>query len=305
MSAPLRRRRFLQVLGASALLAACGDDGNGSDAGPGSMRSTGGDGGSDDGSLLVALFSTDRVVAAGTAQRLPMAVFAQDRRPRRDAGLPATAEISITRDGSPVQTVPVERHGQDLPFPYYPLRTTLPEPGLYDLTLQLDDGPATMTVQAFDPAQVTVPQPGQPMPSAPTPTTGDPRGVDPICTRAQPCPFHGISLDQALTTGPVVVLVGTPAYCQTGICGPVLEQLVAAAPRHPALQVIHAEVWANPRQVGGNIADPGIRPAPVIAALRLDFEPVLFVVGSDGTISDRLDNVFDQDELESVLQGVA
>ena len=304
MTTPLRRRRFLQVLGATALLAACGDDGDGAAVSGTSIS------GSDDGaipasSLLVGLFSTDRVIAAGIGQRLPLSVFDQERTPRRDEALPRTAEVVITRDGTTIGTEMVALHGLDLPLPYYPLRTTLPEPALYELAIELDDGPATMTVQAFDPADVSVPQPEQPMPSAATPTTGDARGVDPICTRFEPCAFHATSLDEALGSGPLAVLVGTPAYCQTGICGPVLEHLIAAAPRYPGIRFVHAEVWANPAEVDGNIADPRIRPAPVIEALRLSFEPVLFVVAADGTVSDRLDNVFDQPELDQALQQVS
>ena len=46
----------------------------------------------------------------------------------------------------------------------------------------------------------------------------DPRGVDPICTREpEVCPFHDITLTEALAAGkPVVYYVGTPAFCSTG-----------------------------------------------------------------------------------------
>jgi hypothetical protein len=165
--------------------------------------------------------------------------------------------------------------------------------------LDLDDGPSTMIVQAFDPAEVIVPQPGQPMPIVATPTPSVTQGVDPICTRFEPCPLHATSLDQALGSAPVALLVGTPAYCQTGICGPVLDQLLTAAPA--GVTMIHAEVYANPREVEGNIADPAIRPAPIMAALDLAFEPALFVVGADGVITERFDNVYDQRELAEAL----
>lgn len=300
MTVPLRRRRFLQVLGAAALASACGTDGSAS-----SGAATGGDGATAARSVPVALFNTDRVIVAGSVQRLPFAVFDADRLPRRDAALPRTVTVAISAEGAPVSTETVELHGLDLPFPYYPLRTALPEPGLYDLEIALDDGPARMVVQAFDPAEVAVPRPGEALPVAPTPTVDDLRGVDPICTRFEPCPFHATSLDQALGRGPVALLVGTPAYCQTGVCGPMLEQLIAAAPGHPTVTIIHAEVYANPREVDGNLADPAIRTAPVTEAMRLDFEPVLFVVGSDGIVSDRLDNVYDTAELERALAEVS
>lgn len=306
MTPRLPRRRFLQVAGLAAVLAACGDDGTPTTSGPGAMAGDGSaaGGASAEGSVLVALFSTDRVIAAGSPQRLPLAVFNPDRTPRRDGALPASAGVTVNRDGAEVGTTAVELHGVDLPFPYYPVRTTLPEPGLYELVLDLDDGPSSIMVQAFDPGEVVVPQPGEPMPSVPTPTTTDPQGVDPLCTRFEPCGLHATSLDQALGTAPVALLVGTPAYCQTGICGPVLDQLLAAAPDHPGVTMIHAEVYANPREVDGNVADPAIRPAPVMAGLDLAYEPVLFIVGSDGLITERFDNVYDRGELAEALGGL-
>lgn len=309
MTPRLARRRFLQVAGATALLAACGDDGgtatsSGATAGPGA---TGTAAAAASSSFPVALYSTDRVIAAGSTQRIPFAVFGgPDNTPRRDEALPRQLAVTVTGpDGAVVGTEPVELHGLDLPFPYYPLRTTLPEPGIYELSFDLDVGPSMLVVQAFDPSEVSVVQPGQAMPSVPTPTTGDPLGVDPVCTRFEPCPFHETSLDEVVGQRPVLLLVGTPAYCQTGVCGPVLEQLIAAAPRHPDVAVIHAEVYANPREVDGNLADPAIRTAPITGELGLSYEPVLFVVAADGTLAERLDNVYDVGELESALARLA
>lgn len=301
MPLPLARRRFLQVMGAAAVLAACGDDRAGTTTSGASTPAVGGD---EDGSVVVAMFSTDRVIAAGSPQRLPLAVFNADRTPRRDADLPRTTTVSITRDGAEVGSEEVELHGLDLPFPYYPVRTEFPEAGLYELSLELDDGPGLIVVQAFDPAEVAVPQVGDVLPEVPTPTPTDPQGVDPICTRFEPCSFHTPSLDEALGSAPVALLVGTPAYCQTGVCGPALEQLIAVADEHPGVTMIHAEVYANPREVDGNLADPAIRPAPVLAELQLEFEPVLFIVGPDGRVVDRLDNVFDTAEIDAALNRV-
>lgn len=298
MPLPLARRRFLQAMGAAVVLAACGDERDGTTTSGRSAPAAGTDGG---GSVVVAMFSTNRVIAAGSPQRLPLAVFNADRTPRRDAELPRTTTVTIRRDGTEVANEEAELHGLELPFPYYPARTTLPEPGLYELALGLDDGPGLIVVQAFDPAEVAVPQVGDVLPKVPTPTPTDPQGVDPICTRFEPCPFHTPSLDQALGSAPVALLVGTPAYCQTGMCGPALEQLIAVADDHPGVTMIHAEVYANPREVDGNLADPGIRPAPVLAALHLEFEPVLFIVGPDGRVVDRLDNVFDSAEVHAAL----
>jgi hypothetical protein len=299
MAPRLPRRRFLQLAGGAAVLAACGDGGR-----PGSAPLTALD--DPQGSVPVTLFSTDRVIAAGSRQRLPFAVFTAARVPRRDDALPAELVVGIAdQQGTAVGTERVALHGRDLVFPYYPLRATLPQPGLYELGFELDDGPGRLVVQAFDPAEVRVVQPGQVMPAVATPTVADPRGVDPLCTRFEPCPFHAVSFDEVRGSAPVALLVATPAYCQTGVCGPVLDRLIAAAGDHPAVTFIHAEVFANPREVGGNLADPALRPAAVTAELGLSFEPSLFLVAGDGTLVDRLDNVYDDAELAAGLAALA
>jgi hypothetical protein len=308
MTPRLARRRFLQALGATAALTACGGgsvggQGDGAAGGP-----TSGDGPdpSEVRSFPVALFSTDRVIAAGTPQRIPFAVFTPDRVPRRDDALPARLRVRIAQGETEVAVETVELHGRsDVPFPYYPLRAELAEAGLYELTAELDDGPGRLAVQAFDLAEVQVPQVGQPLPSTPTPTMADPRGVDPVCTRFEPCPLHDRSLDTVLGSAPVALLVGTPAYCQTGVCGPTLDQLVAAADAHPEVVMIHAEVYQNPAEVDGNLADPALRVAPVTQALHLAYEPVLFVADAAGVVVDRLDNVYDAAELDAALRLVS
>ncbi len=136
-----------------------------------------------------------------------------------------------------------------------------------------------------------------------TPTVDDHRGVEPICTDSPQCPLHSQTLTTALTTGkPVALLVGTPAYCQTGLCGPVLKLLLEAVPDHPEMEFVHAEVYTNAPAVGDiNQATT----APIIDAYGLTFEPSLFVADATGTIRTRLDNVYDRAELRDALASVS
>ena len=71
--------------------------------------------------------------------------------------------------------------------------------------------------------------PADPLPPFDTPTIADARGVDPICTREpEPCPFHDITLTEALAAGKrVVYYVGTPAFCSDRLaCAPALESII-------------------------------------------------------------------------------
>jgi hypothetical protein len=97
---------------------------------------------------------------------------------------------------------------------------------------------------------------------------------------------------------PLAELGSTPAYCQVGICGPVLDLLVAEAPKHPGLTVIHIEVYPNG-------APPDNEPTKVVTdTFGMGYEPALFVVGADGLLTARLDNIYDGAELAEVLSAV-
>lgn len=276
---------------------------------------------------VAALFNPDRVLAAGRPQRIPFALI--DPGGEGGVALPSTDDalvaVELTRDGEILDRIEVAGHvvahdhvgeviahqHSDL-YRYYPARFTMPEPGIYDLVITVVDSgfgnptSISLPVQAFDPADINVPLPGDQMPIVVTPTFADPAGVDRLCTRPDPCPFHEDSFDVLMTNGrPSALLVATPAFCSTAYCGPVVETMIEAAPAVEGVDIVHAEVYANPDEVDGNIADPAIRLAPAVITTRLTFEPVLFLVSSDGVLVDRIDNVFDVDEAVDALRALA
>jgi hypothetical protein len=270
---------------------------------------------------VVSLFSSDRVIAAGREQRIPFGVVVPDPDSADAVALPpddGTLDVSISgADGSVIAETFVGGHvvehdhvGDVDPdhqhanlFRYYPLRATLPEPGVYDVTVRFGGGlDVVLPVQAFDPDDVLVPLPGQTIDVPVTPTVDDPAGVDRLCTRPEQCPFHTVSAHQATAEGrPLALLVATPAFCQTAYCGPVVDTMIAAAANHPGVAYVHAEVYANVAELEGNLADPALQIAPAVTSLGLTFEPALFLIDGDGVLVDRLDNVFDADELDSSL----
>jgi hypothetical protein len=146
---------------------------------------------------------------------------------------------------------------------------------------------------------VTVPGPGRPLPPFDTPTVDDARGVDPICTREpEPCPFHEVTLTDALAAGkPVVYIVGTPAFCQTGTCAPALESIIDVQDQFgDQFTFVHAEVYTD---------NTATEPAPAVDAARLTYEPALFVTDASGVVTERLDAVWNQRELVEVLGRVS
>ncbi len=269
---------------------------------------------------LVPLYSSDRVIAAGVQQRIPFAVVDDERTEKlKDSD---SVTVRVLREGEVVEELAVpgrvvehDHAGEDVDpnhqhaklFRYYPLKATLPEPGIYDLDVVFEDVTSTMPVQAFAPDDIGLVVPGEMMPKIKSATITSPGNVDTLCTRFEgQCPFHDRSVAELLgESKPLAVLVATPALCSTAYCGPVLELLVAAAERFPSILMCHIEPYSNAAEVGNNYADPDIQLADSVIELGLDFEPSLFLVDETGKLVERIDNLFDASELEDALNALA
>lgn len=211
--------------------------------------------------------------------------------------LPPTLRASVVsaETGAVIaRSLTAEQHGSGLAVPYWPFILDVDSPGIY--LLRVEEAPGVdVAFQLMERSVVPMPLIGDPLPPFDTPTTGDDRGVDPICTRAAgTCPFHEVTLTDAIASGKrVAYLIGTPAYCSTGTCAPALDALMeVAGSAGDSMVFVHADVYA----------DKGAETvAPAVRAYKLSYEPVLYVTDERGVLTDRLDVVFDTAELRSVL----
>ncbi len=270
--------------------------------------------------LVVPLGSSDRVLVAGRRQRIAFGVVAnQGKVPLNDQD---RLEVVVRRDGTEIDRSTVdghvvnhdhvegtaEDHQHSALQRYYPLHTTLPEPGIYDLEVAVGTKLVSTPIQAFDQSQALVALTGDPFTTPSTPTFSNPNGIDKVCTRFEPCPFHELdALDIMKANRPLALLVATPALCQTAYCGPVVDTLMevmADLDDSNPLAAVHVEVYANPEEVEGDYTDPDIRLAPAVEALGLTFEPCLYLVDADGILFERLDNVFDKRELVEAVEAL-
>jgi hypothetical protein len=305
--AAVSRRGFLAGIAAAGLLAACGDD-DSSDVGT-SHDADGGEGGNAAGIVggLSVLRFYGRYYAAGNPARVPFGLTDDEGLLPADL---APEQLTMTvrgPDGEEVAsglTAPLYTEG--LPRPYYAFEFTPETVGFYDYVADTPEGEVISqleVVAADDPIVAAMVGPGDPMPSLMTPTTDDQRGVLPICTREPNCDLHGRTVADVLGAGePLALLVATPAFCRTVICGPVLDVLLGVLPDVAGVAAIHAEVFADPEN---NPAQPTEDDyAPVIRELGLAFEPVLYTVGADGIVRDRLDYVFGEVEMRRALEAL-
>lgn len=298
------RRGFVATLLATGALAACGggsDDGAGSPDDGASSNATGTAGGGTgatssgsapaDGYTVVQRFP--QAVQGPGNLRLPVSLSTGTAALVQDGPANLTAQV-YDADGAAIGD-PIEAVRRDaVPAPYYDFRATIDTPGFYVLNVE-GGTPDGATFDVADPATLEIPAAGDTLAPFDTPTTDDARGVDPICTREpEACAFHDITLTEALARGKhVVYYVGTPAFCSTGSCAPGLESLIEVEADYADTHVfVHAEVYTD---------TTATTVAPAVEALNLFYEPVLFITDPAGVIVERIDAVWNTDELVEAL----
>ncbi|MEL6893394.1 MAG: hypothetical protein AAFP84_17510 [Actinomycetota bacterium] len=286
----LDRRTFLAGVAAAGVLAACGDDDSDTadadftDEFPDTVQAGGGE------FIIVQRIPPD-ILVPGTV-RYPIqlsrnAEFVNDGPDELRAEL---ADLG----GNPLGQSVVAARRDVTPAAYYDFRVDIDEPDFYRLLIE--GGPTDgVAFQVLAPEEVPIPQPGQVLPGFDTPTVADDGGLEAICTLDPPCDFHSVTLSDALNTDKsVAYLVGTPAFCSTGTCIPALQALIEVMPDFADTTVaVHAEVYLD---------STATELAPAMVASGLRFEPALFITRPDGTISERLDGIWDDTELREALE---
>jgi hypothetical protein len=230
-------------------------------------------------SIINASFET----LTGDGVLFPFGLVGLDNVPVRDAEVqvwtrPADGEPASGPFDATFHDIP----GQDLGL--YSVSLDLPVAGAIPLVALTADGVGGETVMnVADPDSAVIPAPGTAAISVSTPTEGDLQGFERLCTLDPPCGMHDVSLDEALADGdPVMLVIATPGFCQTAICGPTVEvaEAVRTSESAPAdVTWIHLEVFTD---AGTTIADQ-------VTAWQLQSEPWIFGIGADGMIRGRLD----------------
>jgi hypothetical protein len=292
MSGLMNRRTFLAAGATTVALAACGS-GSGSASGTSASTSS-----QPTGSTLLGFYASDALVP-GSPQRFPYGLA--DAQGALLDDVPASVIFSVSGpDGKAVGSpIKVDSHRQGLPRAYYPLVFTPPAAGIYSVRADIGSQAQERKVQLA--AMSKVVQPGQPMVPLDTPTTANQQGVELLCTRQPACPLHDVTLSAALGEArPLAFLVATPQFCQTAICGPVLDVLLSVKDRFPQVRFLHSEVYPSVAAAQPSGPGSGVT-VPAVHAYGLSFEPCLFLARPDGSIAQRLDVIFDAAEVSDAL----
>lgn len=297
---PLSRRTFVGgIVGSAALtVAACGGSTTGTEDESSVDQAT-----TTDPPLLLSTFPDGirqpTMLAAVGTQR---AIFGISRGSGFVDADDAPAEIAarLTHPDGTTTDVMLPRHSREVPRHYYPLVFEPTGVGSYLVDATIEGSDLQVEFLVAEPADVPLLQIGDQLPSLDTPTVADARGVTPICTRAPECDLHDITVADAIAAGqPVALMVSTPAFCQTGICGPTLEIMLGQLADAPDIAAVHAEVYTDPTKLGSSA--PADLLAPTVNALGMTFEPSLIVANAAGIVTARLDIALDADDIAEAL----
>lgn len=185
------------------------------------------------------------------------------------------------------------------------------QPGVWEVTATVPLGGTKATVDAaFEVlASSPIPNVGNPAPRTDNPIIGA-APAKTIDSRAADNPdipdpeLHNTSVAAAIAAHrPAVVVVSTPTYCQSRFCGPITDSVAALARNHTDTNIafIHLEVWQDFKTNTINPAAAEWINPPGTTDVR---EPWVFIIGPDGRITDRFDNVAREDELQAAIDRI-
>jgi hypothetical protein len=141
-----------------------------------------------------------------------------------------------------------------------------------------------------------VPQVGDKAPKISTPTVDDAGGdLAKITTRLPPDTQNRVDYADALGKEPIVLLFATPQFCQSRVCGPVVDVAEQAKAKYgDRAQFIHMEIY--------NDNDPSKFVRPQVLAFHLPSEPWLFAIDREGVVTSAIEGAFGTELMDETVE---
>ncbi len=133
-----------------------------------------------------------------------------------------------------------------------------------------------------------------------------PEAIDSRASASTPVPdaeLHQTTVAEAVAQKrPVVLVISTPTYCVSRFCGPVTDVVADLAKTYgDRARFIHIEVFKDYKAT--KLADRlNAAAADWIGTNENVQEPWVFVIGADGKVAARFDNIASRGEIEPLLQ---
>ncbi len=143
-----------------------------------------------------------------------------------------------------------------------------------------------------------VPRVGQKAPLIHTPTAASVGGdLSKVTTRIPPDTQNKVDYADVLGKEPIVLLFATPQFCQSRVCGPVVDVAEQVKQLYgDKAAFIHMEIY--------NDNDPSKGVRPQVRAFHLPSEPWLFAIDRQGRIHSVIEGAFGVDQLTQAVKGV-
>jgi len=166
------------------------------------------------------------------------------------------------------------------------------------LIKQGDEVAATLLPSASVGQFKGVPRAGQKAPKIHTPTAADAGGdLSKVTTRLPPDTQNRVDYADALGKEPILLLFATPQFCQSRVCGPVVDVAEQVKEQYgDEAAFIHMEIYKD------NDPSKGVRPQ--VRAFHLPSEPWLFAIDRQGIIRAEIEGAFGVDRLTRVVKEV-
>lgn len=209
---------------------------------------------------------------------------------------PASIETLATQPAFRAQTTASDPNAATV---VYSTNVNFPSDGQWRIAALVKEG-NQLTLSLLPSAVVGefkhIPKPGQRPPAIHTPTPADVGGdLSKITTRIPPDTQNKVDFAEVLGKEPVVLLFATPQFCQSRVCGPVVDVAEQVKQLYgDKAAFIHMEIYKE------NDPSKGVRSQ--VSAFHLPSEPWLFVVGSDGKVESVIEGAFGVDALTKVVK---
>jgi hypothetical protein len=143
-----------------------------------------------------------------------------------------------------------------------------------------------------------IPKVGEEAPKIHTPTPADVGGdLAKITTRIPPDTQNRVDYADALGKEPIFLLFATPQFCQSRVCGPVVDVAEQVKEQYgDKAAFIHMEIYSD------NDPSKGVRPQ--VRAFHLPSEPWLFAINRKGVIQAEIEGAFGVERLTKVVKEV-
>ncbi len=212
---------------------------------------------------------------------------------------PAAIESLVTEPAFRAQTTSSDPNAATL---VYTTDVNFPSDGewrVVALIKQGDEIAASLLPSATVGEYKGVPQVGQKAPLIHTPTPSDVGGdLSKITTRIPPDTQNRVDYADVLGKEPIFLLFATPQFCQSRVCGPVVDVAEQVKEQYgDKAAFIHMEIYKD--------NDPSKGARPQVKAFHLPSEPWLFAIDRQGVIRAVIEGAFGVEELTRVVKEVS